>query len=407
MERIETVSHRFTEIILAGGDLQALLDTLAEVVGNPVALADAAHQLVGFASTRDLDDARLLDSWEEHSRRWHDTEHTEGCTWAHVRLRDEEWGRLHVLTENGEADEIDALAADRAAAAIGLWLLSGRERASLADQARSELLADLWQGRRWSGQDALVRSRSLGGNLSRSVLVGFSVKLGDDGAPDTSADRLLQSALEQLQIAAEAEGASCMAAVVESACLGIVGLSENDVAGVVTGRIGRAVHDALSAELRGRLVSVGVSRPGTTSTLRRVLTEATDAAAHGVYSVRASGTYHSADLGLRNLLARLDGGPELGRFVEDELGTLLAHDAKAGAPLIPTLRSYVERGGNKAEAARALHLERRSLYDRLERIEALLDASLDDPSVRLRAQVALQGLDVLRQRGAGYTPISS
>lgn len=407
MERIEQVGRRFTEILLAGGDLQALLDALADVVSNPVALADAAHQLVGFSSNRGLDDAGLLARWEQHSRRGHVADTTDGCAWAYVRLRDEEWGRLHVLTGSDQVDEIDALAVDRAAAAIGLWLLSRRERASLAESARSELIADLWQGRRWNGQDALARFRSLGDDLSQPVLVGVAVALGTDPGEVAGLDRLLRSAVNHLRRAAADEGVACMAAVVGSICLGIVGLDAGGLPRAVTGRLGDRVQQGLAAELGGRIVSVGISRPGTTSTLRRVLTEATDAAGHGIRSVLASGCYHSEDLGLRNLLARLSDGPELGHFVEDELGALLAHDAKGGAPLIPTLRAYVDNGGRKSDAARVLHLERRSLYYRLARIEAVLDASLDDPSVRLRAQVALQGLDVLRQRGARFVPTPS
>lgn len=405
LERIEQLGRRFTEILLAGGDLQALLDALADVVGNPVALADAAHQLVGFSAARGVDDAGLLERWEQHSRLAH--EDASGCTWSYVRLRDEEWGRLHVLTGAEPANEIDALAVDRAAASIGLWLLSRREQASLAERARSELIADVFQGRRWHGQDALARFRSLGGDLSQPVLVGVAIALGADGTEDAGIDRLLRSAVGHLQRSSAAVGVACMAAVVGSVCLGIIGLGTGQRPRQLTGRLAETVQRALTDEFGGRIVAVGISRPGSATTLRRLLTEATDAAGHGLGSVQASGCYYSEDLGLRNLLSRLSDGPELGHFVEDELGPLLAHDAKGAAPLIPTLRAYVDNGGRKSDAARVLHLERRSLYYRLARIEALLGASLDDPSVRLRAQVALQGLDVLRQRGARFAPTSS
>ena len=196
----------------------------------------------------------------------------------------------------------------------------------------------------------------------------------------------------------------CLAATVDSVCLAIVGLPTEATARVVTARLGTHLQAAVRDDLRGRVISVGVSRPGSADTLRRILTEATDAAAYGAHSLRSSGTYHSADLGLRHLLAHLGDGPELGRFVEDELGALLAHDSAGRAPLLPTLRAFLDSGGQKATAARTLHLERRSLYYRLERIESLLDADLGDPATRLRAQVALQGLDVLRQRHAGSAP---
>lgn len=408
MERIEEIGQRFTELLLAGGDLQAILDTLVEIVGKPVMFDDSARQLVGFATTPEWDDARLLERWSEHSRLEHIRGENVACAWGPVRLRDEEWGRLHVLTFGEPTDQIDTLAIDRAAAAIGLWLLSGQDRAALADRARSELIADLWQGRRWSGTDALARSRSLGGDLDRPVLVAIAVEFGsgahgEPGGPnDPGAERLFHAVQTHLQRLAREAGITCMAAAVGTVCLAIVGLSDDEPARVIVGRLAGDVQAAVNDDLRGRVVSVGISRPGTADTLRRILTEATDAAAHGAHSLRSSGSYHSADLGLRHLLARLGDGPELGRFVEDELGPLLANDATGRTPLIPTLRAYVESGGQKATTARMLHLERRSLYYRLERIEAILDSDLDDPSARLRVQVALQGLDVLRQRHVGH-----
>ncbi len=408
LERIEEIGARFTAVLLAGGTLQSILDALADIVGMPVVFDDSARQLVGFATVPGWDDTRVLERWALHSRLDHPAQSPGECTWSLVRLRDEEWGRLHVLTGDDPPDEIDALAVDRAAAAIGLSLLSGLDRAALADRARSELIADLWQGRRWTGADALARSESLGGDLTKPVLVGIAVEFSwngrrePGGQHDPGAERLLHSVQSHLQRIAAESGMSCMAAVVGSVCLAIVGLSDDGRARVLTGRLAREVQVAVSEDLRGRVMSVGISRQGNADALRRILTEATDSAAHGARTLQSSGVYHSTDLGLRHLLARLGDGPELGRFVEDELGPLLAHDATAKSPLIPTLRAYLESGGQKATAARALHLERRSLYYRLERIESLLDVDLDDPSARLRAQVALQGLDVLRQRRADH-----
>ncbi len=406
MERIAAIGQRFTELLLAGGDLQAILDALAAIAGAPVAFDDAARQLVGFA-TAGVDSNTLLATWEVHSRRVHAESAAAGCAWAPVRLRDEEWGRLHLLTEN-DPDEIDLLALDRAAAAIGVWLLSNRDRAALADRARAEFIADLWQGRRWSARDAVARSRTLGGDLDSPVLLGIAVELVPDGssAPagqEPGAERTLTTVLGQLRGLAAESRTTCMAAVVGSVCLAIIGLASDARARSEAGRLAARLRASAQEEL-SRSISVGVSRPGSADALRRALTEAVDAAAHGARALRVGGVYHSADLGLRHLLTRLGDGPELGRFVEDELGPLLEHDATGKVPLLPTLRAYLDSGGQKATAARTLHLERRSLYYRLERIEALLEADLDDPSTRLRAQVALQSLDVLRQRNAAYVP---
>jgi purine catabolism regulator len=85
--------------------------------------------------------------------------------------------------------------------------------------------------------------------------------------------------------------------------------------------------------------------------------------------------------------------------VESELGPLLAHDASHGVPLIPTLRAYFEAGGNKSVAAKALHIERKSLYYRLDRIRSLLRHDLDAPEMSARIFLALRGLELLQHNG--------
>ncbi|MGH3445295.1 MAG: PucR family transcriptional regulator, partial [Nocardioidaceae bacterium] len=128
------------------------------------------------------------------------------------------------------------------------------------------------------------------------------------------------------------------------------------------------------------------------------LNEASEAAAYGGRVATEPSVYRFEDLGLLRLLGRLSDGPELSQFVEAELGPLLDHEASGRVPLLATLRCYFDAGGRKADTARALHLERRSLYYRLDRIESLLGRRLGDPATRLRLEVALQGLDLLQRR---------
>lgn len=406
LRRIEQIGGRFTDILLAGRELRDVVAALGDIVGRSVAFADAAHQLIAYHLPEATSEIEFLTGWETHSRLPH-TPNPNGCLSVPVRLLDEEWGRLHLLSHGSGGDEIDALALDRAAAAIALWLLSGHERRALADRARSELITELWHGRRLGVRDLLARTRTLGGDLDWPVLVGIAVELVDPGnEADDVEPRAAELALAALRAEIERAGLAGIAAVVDGVCLGIIGLRADRSSRPVTEEVGRGIVRALTPMLPGRVVSVGISRPGTAETLRRILTEAADGAAHGAQALGTSSVNHSAELGLRLLLGRLGDGPELSRFVEDELGPLLAHDSRGRSALVPTLVAYLNAGGRKAEAARALHIERRSLYHRLDRIGALLGSDLDDPSVRLRLQVALQALDVLRQRGTRSRPDS-
>ncbi|OMI37384.1 PucR family transcriptional regulator [Streptomyces sparsogenes DSM 40356] len=90
------------------------------------------------------------------------------------------------------------------------------------------------------------------------------------------------------------------------------------------------------------------------------------------------------------LLWRLREHGDLAAFVDRVIGPLLAHDRAARPPLVPTLEAYLRHAGRKAETARALHLNRQTLYDRLARIGRLLGSDLEDPQTVLALSLALQ-----------------
>ena len=94
--------------------------------------------------------------------------------------------------------------------------------------------------------------------------------------------------------------------------------------------------------------------------------------------------------GVADLLHDLRDTPELDAFVDEQLGPLLSDASPRTRALLETLEAYLAAGGRKAEAARALHLERQSLYLRLRRIEEALGVSLDDEDVVLGLHLAVR-----------------
>src|SRR5262249_51523180 len=94
---------------------------------------------------------------------------------------------------------------------------------------------------------------------------------------------------------------------------------------------------------------------------------------------------------LHRLLWTLRAEPALADFVEQRLAPLRGQRGE----LVKTLEAFCAHGGHKTETAKALHLERQSLYKRLARIEALIGAELDDEDTRLGLHLALRARQVL------------
>jgi purine catabolism regulator len=414
LQKAERVGREFTQLILAGGSAREVVERLAIVVENPVVFEDAAHQMLQRATFR-RDAGELFSSWAGHSRSPHRRtddssavelhDGTPGCARVPVVARGETWGWLHVIELDRDLDAIDLVAIDRASAAVGTTLLSGSSAIELGDTARGALLGDILQARYGSGAEVLGRAKALGADFEGRTL--FAVELDADLAPYVMRFRLserdrhaLRGSL--LRIATQAIDGSAAVAISGldgDRVVALIGLpSEVPVRAEIdalAARIARATVE-IAADLQ---VTIGVSRPVDPDALRRGFDEASEAVRFAARTAEG-GVQYFEDLGFLQLLLRLPDA-DLARFTEAELAPVLEHDASSSAPLLETLRVYLEQGANKSAAAKLLGIERRSLYHRLDRLRRLLPGDIEDAEYRVRLTLAIRTLEMLR-RGRGH-----
>jgi purine catabolism regulator len=379
----ERLNGTFMQLLLAGRDHVHFTDALAKEVNRPVVLEDSARQVVAYSGSSEIGDLALRD-WERHSRIDHDAPSASSgnandadiCTRKAVVLRGERWGWLHVLHGGDPIVGTAAYAIDRAADGIAIALLGARESGARSAQRQNALISRLLLGD-ISGDAFVNRALRIGRDLrDRALLV---VSVCREGATNTGEDAM-EELCRSLQVPA-------VVADLGEHTLVIMGLSRTKSEKQVVARL-----TALD-------VRAGISRPVSAGQLPAALEQARSAAS--VAMARPDKAVHRFDdLGVLRLLASLAGGPELSRYIEDELGPLLKHDAKATNPLLPTLRTYLSCDGNKSQAAQALFVQRRTLYYRLERIEALLGRPLDDADNRQALVFAVRGHDLLHREVA-------
>ncbi|MBB3110769.1 purine catabolism regulator [Paenibacillus phyllosphaerae] len=101
------------------------------------------------------------------------------------------------------------------------------------------------------------------------------------------------------------------------------------------------------------------------------------------------------ELGVFQLLLRLNDGQMLQQFIRGYLGPLLDHDQNKGSDLLLTLKVYLDHDGSKQIAAQKLFIVRQSLYYRLEKIAELLGEGFMSPENRIAIQVALRAYQLL------------
>lgn len=414
LSRAESVSRELTGLILSGADLGRIISRLAEIFGNHVVLENEAHQVVEIGGTR-AGLGAVLASWEEHSRSGHEEVNrgavhccaaSPRCMWVGLWLHHGPWGRLHVLETESRFHEITELLVDRAGAALGLALLSEKDAAHLADRAGSALIGEVVAGRYGSAVGLLRRARSLGADLGHGRLIAVAIEVAEhpqvaarDSLSEEERLQIRLSVVNEVRNTAREHGSAALIGLLGERVMAVVDVREPGPLGSVLDEIIQAAATRVTARRPAISLMAGASGEATLDALRKAAEEATAALSYRKRRRDGKIVAHFPELGTYQLLVRLAQGPELARFVESELRPLLDHDSRARSKILPTLRAYLDSAGRKADAVRALGIQRRTLYARLEKISRLLDRDLDAQDTRTRLTLALQGLELLRERG--------
>jgi purine catabolism regulator len=389
----EATGQAFVDLLLADEDYAGMVRELARRTGHAVVLEDVAHRMLAHSGSTPAA-AELVAGWDAHSRAVHERHHpvvtaetlrsvtqagsfghVVACARAAVVLRGESWGWLHLLHGGVPPTSADLRAVERAAAAIAISLLSERASGALAAQRHGTLLNRLLL-EDVTGEKFVSRGLALGQDLRDRDLIVVVTAREAAGRPFGGQDlsRLLR------------EGRwPAVVGDIGDFDLAVVGL--NPAEGVAP----------LLTALTQRGVRGGVSRVVTPTALPQAIRQGRSAASVAASTPECE-LVRFDDLGALRLLVALSEGPELTRYVEDELGALLEHDARTGNPLLPTLRAFLQCGGNKARAADVLFVQRRTLYHRLDRLRDILGLDPVDVDHQQRLQLAVRGYDLLRRR---------
>jgi len=383
----ESTGQAFMNLLLADEDYLRLVEEAARRTGFAVVLEDFSHQMRAYAGVTTGSDEIVAD-WGAHSRAIHERHQSANerkftptarpgsfsevvaCARRPVVLRGEPWGWLHLLHGATAPGNLNTL--ERAAAAVAISLLSERESGARAAQRQGTLLNRLMLGD-ISGEEFVQRALTLGQDLRDRPLVVVAAGLGPEDQNGYT-DQHLARVLHDL-------GLPFVVGDIGAFALAVVGLNGED---------SEQLRSALAGEGAWGGISRAVGPVGLPSAVRQGCGAARVAA-----TARSHEFLRFDDLGVLRLLVTLAEGPELARYVEDELGPLLEHDAQVANPLLPTLRAYVDSGGNKARTAEMLFVQRRTLYYRLERLEAILGLDLSTSETQKRLHLAVRGRELL------------
>jgi purine catabolism regulator len=395
LRRSEDLHERFTALLAEGAAIPEVLAALAATIDDPV-LLDRAGGGVLYHATNRTEPATALATWEEIRSR----------PGAHLDLEavidgeealvvpvpgagDTIWGHLAALALDSPLDSFARVAVERGVALIALALLRSRQEELLAARERGNFLAEVAAGR-VAAAEAAHRAEALGFESRGRVLVPLSVVLRGAPSPAVEADATAVWRALRGEMAARATPVLIGTRSAEEALLVVAAPSFDERTETIE-RLVAAIRSAAQRHLGDpdlAVVAAGAAVAGW-GELAAPLTEAAQTA-DAARAAPARPWHDTTIPDLDRLLWRLRGSADVQAFVRRRLGPLLEHDARRAVKLTPTLEALCERGGRKAETARALHLERQSLYHRIDRIQELLGVDLDNADDRLGLHLALR-----------------
>ena len=384
LREAQRVHETFTELSFGQAGPVEILQAVQRMAAGPVVVENAQHRPLDYFAGPD-EASGFLDGWPARSRRVDVAGRTgwdAANGWLVTRLgtADHVWGRLVIGSPQPPSQRLVAVA-ERAAAALALHRLHDRDRGTLMRRTHLELLSGLTDD---PDSDDVVRRCELAGfPVRRRSFAGVVVRPRIGAASPADLDEVATTVVR----AAHGLRLPALVCEVERDLRVLVSAVPTADADDLVDRLAARVlahHDVVLAA--GRVVTER-------SAVARSVTEAGQVAdaAPQVRREHDPDVHRLADLHLRGLLALLGEDDRLRLFADRELAALKGHDRAEGArtDLVAALRALVMHPASKTEAAASLHLSRAAFYDRLARIEKILDADLDDPDVRVSLHVAL------------------
>ncbi|MFB6484837.1 helix-turn-helix domain-containing protein [Streptomyces virginiae] len=383
MRRAEDAHDRLTDLVLRGGDVTDVATAIGTVLQGGTLVHDAEGAELARAGT----DPRPPSAEAVTASRTGGRAVFVHGTWVCAVLAGQELLGSIALTGRADLDDADRRLFERASLVTALLLLLRRSVAETEDRIRGELLGDLLT-RAADPAGLSARARRLGVDLGRPHAVFV---LHSTAVPRA---RLLAAAARIAQARKGLAGPHHEDVV-------LVCAAEAPGAGGGPGPGPGPAAAGLAGELRQALaapVTVGAAGPVTGpaqfadayAEARRCRTalcalgrEGTGAALH--------------DLGFLGVL--LGDQTDLGGYVRQTLGPVLAYDTKRGTDLTHTLRAYFDAGASRSRAAEALHVHVNTVVQRLERIGSLLGRDWQCPERALELQLALRIHQVNRHDG--------
>jgi len=386
VERAAAAHDRFAELVLRGGGVEDVAAAVAEVLAAPVVVLDDEARLVASSPDAPIGSVvdaagRLLGSLSVAREAALEAGRTaqSGQHWiAPVLAGSMRLGDV-VLIGHEDLDDADQRILERAALVTALLLVFRRATAAAEQRVAGELLNDLVQDPQRDPVALAARAKLLGVDLASPLAVVVA---------RIPAEQRHRASLAAAHLASTRHG---LAATHGDHIDLLLPLDPSEGTEADAGALAHFVAHEL-----GTATSVAATCGGA-GPVRGADAMAAMPAAHAE-ALRCVDTLVALDrhgqgadasqLGFVGFV--LGDQPDVGRFVQAQLGPLMEYDTRRRTDLVATLSAYFQAGQSPARASQVLHIHVNTVTQRLDRIAQLLGDRWQEPDRALEIQVALR-----------------
>ncbi|WP_367716176.1 PucR family transcriptional regulator ligand-binding domain-containing protein [Nitratireductor sp. GISD-1A_MAKvit] len=396
----ERFGERLGKVSLVDSTLQDLLDELHALLANPVIVTSPMDGLLLSAPDEpnaEIADARALmeeDGWPSEAIRSQETfirrtGRQTSIVFTSYEQSNGMSGTLVVVERNRRLTDKDFDHLGYAKVLISLKVRQIRADQSSIFERQNELVLSLIDRSLGTQTYAALTARygAIGKHLYARY-VGIVVAFHD-----TAADRLLGLS-NALRVHFSKHGETITGVIANNRV--VVMVPENDELLCQPELFKEQVDEGLRRiGANDVLWSAGVSQVTAVEHFYRAYEQAVQALEHGRSTSRTGGVFLYDDTGFYRLFSKSSMQPDVNRFVNEWLGTLIEHDKRHRVDLIDTFRVFLDANGNYRETARVLNLHHNTVRYRIAQITELTGRKALQPKLRLHYHLALKLLPLV------------
>lgn len=421
--------RRLLRDVLAGGSVEQLTSTLADLLSGPVLVIDFfANHLVGARSPvpGSMDDAAwkrclsgafgretvamVRESIQRHRQMTVELALTRALSVRALieplKVDDELVGALLTFGNEGAGD-LHQLMLESARFALSVQMMRSVVRFRFETRTLTELFFEIVE-RRWRDKDDILRrGRHLGLALDapmRMFVVDFSDQRGSTDTSEPANNLSLQSHGAVELLARQLNMPTHIVTVGSGLVCLIPQESVRDAAAL--SRFAKRVSDALDRVLgKATIVAIGEvfegiePLAGEWERCWRMIRVARKFGRSGPLDIQGLGP-------LPMLMGAVDSADVHG-FVDGTIGGVIRHDRQSGSPYLETLMAYLRSGCRYQSCADAMGLHVTTLRYRLSRVQELFGIDVESPERRFAVELAIQLHTLTNTGGNASDPVKT